>query len=107
MKSWSATRMMNITIASAQRVAKFYWQMTSVQIISVAAPSQSFGAYLLANLTASLLTALRTRLHAPWLLPLAFSILHLAYGLGFLVGLVRFAGRWGDKIGKVPQETLV
>ena len=65
------------------------------------------GAYLLANLTASLLTALRTRLHAPWLLPLAFSILHLAYGLGFLVGLVRFAGRWGDKIGKVPQETLV
>ncbi|MGV7975692.1 MAG: glycosyltransferase family 2 protein [Anaerolineaceae bacterium] len=65
------------------------------------------GAYLLANLTASLLTALRTRLHAPWLLPLAFSILHLAYGLGFLVGLVRFTGRWGDKIGKVPQETLV
>lgn len=65
------------------------------------------GAYLLANLTASLLTALRTRLHAPWLLPLAFSILHLAYGLGFLVGLVRFAGRWGDKIGKIPQETLV
>ncbi len=65
------------------------------------------GAYLLANLTASLLTALRTRLNAPWLLPLAFSILHLAYGLGFLVGLVRFAGRWGDKIGKIPRETLV
>ncbi len=65
------------------------------------------GAYLMANLTASLLTALRAKLHAPWLLPLAFSILHLAYGLGFLVGLVRFAGRWGDKIGKVPQETLV
>jgi glycosyltransferase involved in cell wall biosynthesis len=64
------------------------------------------GAYLMANLTASLLTALRAKLHAPWLLPLAFSILHLAYGLGFLVGLVRFAGRWGDKIGKVPQETL-
>ena len=82
-------------------------------VLSLAAPwawwvlAGTLGAYLLANLTASLLTALRTRLHAPWLLPLAFSILHLAYGLGFLVGLVRFAGRWGDKIGKVPQETLV
>jgi len=82
-------------------------------VLSLAAPwawwvlAGILGAYLLANLTASLLTALRTRLHAPWLLPLAFSILHLAYGLGFLVGLVRFAGRWGDKIGKVPRETLV
>jgi len=82
-------------------------------VLSLAAPwawwvlAGILGAYLLANLTASLLTALRTRLHAPWLLPLAFSILHLAYGLGFLVGLVRFAGGWGDKIGKVPQETLV
>jgi succinoglycan biosynthesis protein ExoA len=30
-------------------------------------------------------------------LPLAFAVLHLSYGMGFLVGLVRFAGRWGDR----------
>jgi succinoglycan biosynthesis protein ExoA len=29
-------------------------------------------------------------------LPLAFAILHVSYGLGFLVGLVRFVARWGD-----------
>jgi hypothetical protein len=27
-------------------------------------------------------------------LPVAFLILHLSYGIGFLGGLVRFAGRW-------------
>lgn len=31
------------------------------------------------------------------LLPVAFATLHLAYGAGFLVGLFRFAGRWGDR----------
>jgi hypothetical protein len=40
--------------------------------------------------------------HLP-LLPLIFAILHVSYGLGFLVGLVRFANRWGDKLGKVPK----
>ncbi len=36
------------------------------------------------------------------LLPLTFAILHVSYGLGFLVGLVRFWNRWGDRVGKVP-----
>jgi glycosyltransferase involved in cell wall biosynthesis len=31
------------------------------------------------------------------LLPVAFATLHLAYGAGFLFGLLRFAGRWGDR----------
>ncbi len=31
------------------------------------------------------------------LLPVAFATLHLAYGVGFLFGLLRFAGRWGDR----------
>jgi glycosyltransferase involved in cell wall biosynthesis len=34
---------------------------------------------------------------------LAHPTMHVAYGLGFLVGLVRFARRWGDKIGHVPE----
>jgi len=41
------------------------------------------------------------------LLPLVFATLHVSYGLGFLVGLVRFAGRWVDKVGKVPDLKLI
>jgi glycosyltransferase involved in cell wall biosynthesis len=59
-------------------------------------------AYLAANLAASFYTALRKGWkHLP-LLPLIYAILHLSYGLGFLVGLLRFANRWGDRQGKVP-----
>jgi cellulose synthase/poly-beta-1,6-N-acetylglucosamine synthase-like glycosyltransferase len=67
-------------------------------------------AYLLANLAASALTVLRaskTR-QSPltiyhFLLPLTFAILHISYGLGFLLGLFKFCNRWGDKTGRVPQ----
>jgi hypothetical protein len=31
-----------------------------------------------------------------WLLPIAFAILHVSFGLGFLVGLLKFRNRWGD-----------
>lgn len=58
--------------------------------------------YLLANLTASIITsAKRSWKHLP-LLPVVYAILHLSYGFGFLAGLVKFANRWGDKTGKVP-----
>ena len=50
--------------------------------------------YLLANLTASAWTAARHGWRHLPLLPLVFAILHISYGLGFLVGLIRFAGRW-------------
>jgi hypothetical protein len=57
---------------------------------------------LLADLGASLWTAYwKGWKHLP-LLPLVYSVLHISYGLGFLVGLVKFANRWGDKVGKVP-----
>ncbi len=36
-------------------------------------------------------------------IPIAFAILHTAYGLGFIVGLFRFWNRWGDKKGLVPE----
>ena len=61
------------------------------------------GVYLLANLLASILTAAKKGWRHLLLLPLVFAILHISYGLGFLVGLVKFANRWNDKIGKVPQ----
>jgi glycosyltransferase involved in cell wall biosynthesis len=58
--------------------------------------------YLFANLMASLYTASKRGWKYLPLLPLAFAILHLSYGLGFQVGLVKFWNRWGDKVGKTP-----
>jgi len=60
------------------------------------------GAYLIANLTASCLTARGKSLKFFCLLPLAFLIIHISYGLGFLVGLFKFWNRWGDKSGRIP-----
>jgi succinoglycan biosynthesis protein ExoA len=61
--------------------------------------------YLAANLVASVITSAKKGWkHLP-LLPLIFAMLHLSYGLGFLLGLVRFANRWGDRRGKVPDWT--
>lgn len=59
--------------------------------------------YLLANLGASILAASRRGWASLPFLPLIFAIIHLSYGFGFLVGLIKFAGRWGDKIDKVPR----
>ena len=58
--------------------------------------------YLVANLLASLYTAFKRGWKYLPFLPFIFAILHFSYGLGFLVGLFKFADRWDDKIGKVP-----
>ena len=50
--------------------------------------------YLLANLCASALTAGGAGWRLLPLLPIAYVSLHASYGLGFLFGLIRFAGRW-------------
>lgn len=51
-------------------------------------------AYTAANLFASLVTSLRSNLRYMPLLSLAFAILHLSYGAGFLKGLLKFRNRW-------------
>jgi succinoglycan biosynthesis protein ExoA len=60
-------------------------------------------AYLFANLLASVGIAHRHGWRHLFLLPLTFSILHMSYGCGFMVGLIRFRHKWGDKIGKTPS----
>jgi hypothetical protein len=61
--------------------------------------------YLAANLTAVLSVLRRRRLSRPWMLPVAFATLHLAYGTGFLHGLVRFWNRWGADTRRAgPKE---
>jgi histidinol phosphatase-like PHP family hydrolase/glycosyltransferase involved in cell wall biosynthesis len=54
------------------------------------------GSYVLANLIASIWTAYKGGWSHLLLLPFAFATLHLSYGLGFLVGLIKFWNRWGD-----------
>ena len=49
-----------------------------------------------ATLAASIAAVRRSGWSRPWLVPVAFPILHISYGLGFLVGLVHFAGRTSD-----------
>lgn len=61
------------------------------------------GSYLLANLAATFVTTSKKGRQHLLLLPTAFAIIHVSYGLGFLIGLFKFWNRWGDKIGKVPQ----
>jgi glycosyltransferase involved in cell wall biosynthesis len=51
-------------------------------------------AYLCANLAATVIAGRRLPLRSWPYLSAAFAALHLAYGSGFLVGLIRFAGRW-------------
>jgi hypothetical protein len=65
------------------------------------------GAYATANLAASLLTSRRAGWRLLPLLPVAFAILHLAYGLGFITGLVRFRHLWGkDKMSECTGSQI-
>lgn len=59
--------------------------------------------YVTANVLASIYTASSRGWKYLLYLPVIFSILHLSYGLGFLVGLLKFWHRWNDKTGRVPS----
>ncbi len=64
------------------------------------------GAYLGANIAVSVWTARRRNWRALPLLMVAFATLHLSYGLGFLIGLARFAGRWRDRTTRGTLTSL-
>jgi succinoglycan biosynthesis protein ExoA len=52
-------------------------------------------AYAIANAGATIVTMRGESVRFMPLLPVAFATLHLAYGTGFLFGLIRFWNRWG------------
>jgi len=56
--------------------------------------------YILANLTASIITSAKKGWRHLWRLPGVFAIIHISYGAGFLAGLLKFWNRWGNKTGK-------
>jgi len=41
------------------------------------------------------------------LLPIAYATLHLAYGSGFLFGLMKFWNRWGEDQGKSQSSAPI
>jgi succinoglycan biosynthesis protein ExoA len=55
----------------------------------------TLGSYMVANIGISALAAAREEWNLFPPIFLSFSMLHIAYGAGFLVGLVRFWNRWG------------
>ncbi len=64
--------------------------------------STILGMYMAVNLGFSALIAAKKGWKFLVFLPAAFTIIHISYGLGFLLGLLKFVNRWNDKTGKVP-----
>jgi succinoglycan biosynthesis protein ExoA len=60
------------------------------------------GAYLVANLIVSLYTCAQHGWQHLQFLPLTFAILHLSYGFGFLLGLIRFSCGWNTRLIEAP-----
>ncbi len=52
------------------------------------------GVYILFNLTASILAGLKNGVRVMVRLPMIYATLHFSYGLGFLLGLIRFYNHW-------------
>ena len=63
-------------------------------------------AYAVLSLGATIAVARKSEWRLFPLLPIAFAIIHLAYGAGFLVGILRFWNRWGDHTTRSTQPVL-
>lgn len=59
------------------------------------------GSYALGNLAASIATARHHGWRHLWRLPLIFAILHMSYGCGFLMGVIKFYDRWSLALKKI------
>jgi GT2 family glycosyltransferase len=84
-------------------------------LLLLAAPFLTFAQFLLAaiviayaalNCCASVVAAHKTQWGLLPVLPLAFTIIHVAYGAGFLVGMLKFWKRWGDRDTRSAQGVL-
>jgi succinoglycan biosynthesis protein ExoA len=85
-------------------------------LLSLTAPFLMMGRSLLAAIVitysvlsfgASILAARRSDWHLLPLFPVAFAIIHFAYGSGFLLGLARFWNRWRDHGISPSQSNLL
>jgi len=65
------------------------------------------GAYAVAVISASMLSAGRNGWQLLPTLPIAFTVLHLAYGSGFLIGLLKFWNRWGEGENQLQSRAAI
>jgi len=65
------------------------------------------GIYALAVLSASIISARKNGWLVLPILPLAFAILHLAYGSGFLIGLLKFWNRYREGESKLQPRAAI
>ena len=69
--------------------------------------ASALGVYIIANAAATIAVVRRQRLSRPVALSVAFTAMHVGYGMGFLSGLVRFWAKWGDADGGAPRAPAV
>ena len=65
------------------------------------------GAYSVAVIAASIFSARNNGWRLLPILPIAFAILHLAYGAGFLIGLLKFWNRWRAGDGQLQPQPVI
>jgi len=58
--------------------------------------------YIVFNIAGSLYIAMKNGLKYLLYIPVVLFVLHVGYGSGFLIGLVKFWNRWGDRVGRTP-----
>ena len=63
--------------------------------------------YSLSALGAAIGSARRSGWELLPLLPISFAILHVGYGSGFLIGLLKFWNRWGEDKSKLPARPTI
>jgi hypothetical protein len=85
--------------------------LSAAAIIAVAQPAAWWVAaavpavYLLAAVVATFQVRQQQKVESWWLLIPAFVVLHVSYGAGMIMGLVRFGNRWFEP-PKQPVSTL-
>lgn len=91
-----------------------FWLGTSLLVLPLFAWGRlvglaMLGSYLVADLISSILIARRRGWRLFSRLLVIFPTIHLSYGLGFLVGLVKFRSRWRDREGRgtAPEKQLL
>jgi hypothetical protein len=65
------------------------------------------GVYAFGAMAAAIFSASKNGWQLLPLLPISFAILHLGYGSGFLIGLLKFWNRWGAAEGQLQQQPAI
>lgn len=59
------------------------------------------GSYTISNFVASIDLGVKKGWQCVWLLPFAFTTIHISYGTGFLLGLIKFWNHWSMDLNRI------